>query len=663
MASLGQNAGAMSKPCPATRFCPGVRLQCALPVLRAAAVVRFNRLVIALLLTVISLLALPARAADLVESRAYWRDASGQADFETARQQTYRDFRGVFSGGYVSGAHWFRLRIAPSQAASLKLRVRPFYLDQIQVYDPAVRVADGSIRVQVTGDLFSAAPGALPALNHVIALPATAQARDIWLRLESSSTHLMHAEVFAQDDALASEFRWLAFFSLLMGLIVLTALWALTDWSGRRDPLVLVFAAKQVVIGCNFALYTGIVRLLVGDRLPAPLMSDITNWFIVLSVAMGGLFELLLLREFKPPRFLQWVGWLVWAFSLVNLALLVMGQHQRALQLNALQILLITVLVTIMAFTGRVWTEPGAAEKPVLPRRWLRTYYCVVFATVGLSTLAFLDLFDTGEWGLIGTLAYGLISGVLMIALLQMRTNLTIRSQRAREERLRLAEATAGAERARREEQSRFLAMLTHELKTPLSVVRIALGTPQAASLPLVADANRAMDDMRAVIDRCVQTEQAEEGVVTLQRTAVNVREAVLQAMVNAPSEAIEVYSNAAAGELQTDPTMLRLILANLIDNALKYRVPGSTVSIELAGDTCGVTIRVSNPPGAAGFPEPSRVFEKYYRSPGAHRETGSGLGLYLVSLLVRLLGGEIHYRPTENAVRFELWIPRSKSS
>lgn len=194
-------------------------------------------------------------------------------------------------------------------------------------------------------------------------------------------------------------------------------------------------------------------------------------------------------------------------------------------------------------------------------------------------------------------------------------------------------------------------------------MVRIALGTPQAASLPLIADANRAMDDMRAVIDRCVQTEQAEEGVVTLQRTAVNVREAVLQAMGNAPSEAIEVYSNAAAGELQTDPAMLRLILANLIDNALKYRVPGSTVSIELAGDTRGVTIRVSNPPGAAGLPEPSRVFEKYYRSPGAHRETGSGLGLYLVSLLVRLLGGEIHYRPTENAVRFELWIPRSKSS
>jgi len=507
-----------------------------------------------------------ARATDLVESRAYWRDASGQADFETARQQTYRDFRGVFSGGYVAGAHWFRLRIAPSQAASLKLRIRPFYLDQIQVYDPAVRAADGSIRVQVTGDFFSAAPGALPSLNHAIALPATAQARDIWLRLESSSTHLIHAEVFAQDDALASEFRWLAFFSLLMGLIVLTALWALADWSGRRDPLVLVFAAKQVIIGCNFAFYTGIVRLLAGDRLPAPLMSDVTNWFIVLSVAMGGLFELLFLREFRPPRLLQWAGWLVWAPSLLNLVLLAVGQHQRALELNALQILLITVLVTIMAFTGRVWTEPGAAEKPVLPRRWLRTYYCVVFATVGLSTLAFLDLFDTGEWGLIGTLAYGLISGVLMIALLQIRTNLMIRSQRVREERLRLAEATAGAERARREEQSRFLAMLTHELKTPLSVVRIALGTPQAANLPLAADANRAMDDMRAVIDRCVQTEQVEEGVMTLQRTAIHVQEVVSQALT-------------------------------------------------------------------------------------------------LVSLLVRLLGGEIQYRPTENAVRFELWIPRSKSS
>ena len=73
-----------------------------------------------------------------------------------------------------------------------------------------------------------------------------------------------------------------------------------------------------------------------------------------------------------------------------------------------------------------------------------------------------------------------------------------------------------------------------------------------------------------------------------------------------------------------------------------------------------GVLVTVRNQPSLAGKPDPQRVFEKYYRSKGARRSSGSGLGLYLVSGLAQSLGGEIRYRTDLDPqdVVFELWLP-----
>jgi signal transduction histidine kinase len=50
-------------------------------------------------------------------------------------------------------------------------------------------------------------------------------------------------------------------------------------------------------------------------------------------------------------------------------------------------------------------------------------------------------------------------------------------------------------------------------------------------------------------------------------------------------------------------------------------------------------------------------VFEKYYRSPGAYRKTGSGLGLYLVKSYMHLLGGQVSYAVVDDQAEFALWI------
>jgi signal transduction histidine kinase len=104
------------------------------------------------------------------------------------------------------------------------------------------------------------------------------------------------------------------------------------------------------------------------------------------------------------------------------------------------------------------------------------------------------------------------------------------------------------------------------------------------------------------------------------------------------------------------------IIVGNLMDNALKYRASDSVIavsaSVQIRGALAGLHLSVSNVAGDAGIPDAEHVFKKYWRGPGATRSAGSGLGLYLSSMIANRLGGELRYQPENSTVMFELWLP-----
>ena len=67
---------------------------------------------------------------------------------------------------------------------------------------------------------------------------------------------------------------------------------------------------------------------------------------------------------------------------------------------------------------------------------------------------------------------------------------------------------------------------------------------------------------------------------------------------------------------------------------------------------------QIENEVGSTGLPEADKLFEKYYRSPLARKQSGSGLGLFLVKELLDLLNGKVTYAPSDGLVRFEIWLP-----
>jgi signal transduction histidine kinase len=228
---------------------------------------------------------------------------------------------------------------------------------------------------------------------------------------------------------------------------------------------------------------------------------------------------------------------------------------------------------------------------------------------------------------------------------------------------LERSQQQAESEKRHREEQSQLFAMLAHEMKTPLATLRIWMDMGQLK--PEIMQ--RTIADMNQVIERCVHTGQlADQGLQPdwqsldpIALTQVCVQSCRLSGQVDllAPDE---------SGHLQTDAQMLSIVLGNLLDNACKYSAPGSRIQISLRSaqenGLAGWLWQVRNEVGPAGLPHADRLFEKYYRSPQARRQSGSGLGLFLVKGLLDLMQGRIAYETQVDRAVFSIWLPQQPS-
>jgi signal transduction histidine kinase len=230
--------------------------------------------------------------------------------------------------------------------------------------------------------------------------------------------------------------------------------------------------------------------------------------------------------------------------------------------------------------------------------------------------------------------------------------NLGARYQKLSRERVR-AEQDAKHEREERVRQGHFLAMLAHELRTSLTVLRMAIGS-QPMTQRTIAKAERAMDSMGEVIDQSVQVEKLADGNVTIERIPCDIV-ALVQAVIADGRDPGRIRSHLSVPlVLKTDGRLLRIVISNLVDNALKYGKRGEPVYIDLVTEGAYPCLLVRNAIGSAGLPDAKRVFDKYYRAPQAHAFSGSGLGLHIAAALARILGGELLYQPTSEQVIFE---------
>lgn len=230
-----------------------------------------------------------------------------------------------------------------------------------------------------------------------------------------------------------------------------------------------------------------------------------------------------------------------------------------------------------------------------------------------------------------------------------------------------LADAAAGLERAAREAQRQFLAMITHEFRTPLAVISVAaqhlgLTAVQPDALERLARVGRAVRHMNGMIDACLLDDRIEGAGLVLRSDRLDLAALVHRvadaAQAAAPHHVITIATESPQ-DTAGDEQLLGMALSNLMENAVKYSRPGSVVTVTLKDDGDDAVVTVGDQGPGVPDDERERVFEKYHRCAGTGRVPGAGLGLYLTRRIVTAHGGSVGVRNRpEGGALFTLRLP-----
>ena len=195
-----------------------------------------------------------------------------------------------------------------------------------------------------------------------------------------------------------------------------------------------------------------------------------------------------------------------------------------------------------------------------------------------------------------------------------------------------------------------FTAAVSHELRTPLARLLVLL---ESATLPgarvdeLVEQARQEIESTRDLIDDVLFLGELETGreVVSLGRTrALPLLQEVAGAYADraAHAEVALEVSGGGAIELPLRPRMLRVIVENLVANAIRYSGPGSTCRISVTNEGVAPRLTVSDDGAGAASQDLDRLFERFYRADASRTSRGTGLGLAIVKHVVTSAGGSV---------------------
>lgn len=604
-------------------------------------------------------------AQDHVLEKSFWTDATGTASFAQAQLADYTPYTGVLSKGYSPSVQWVRLKIEGvplSVSNSLVLRIRPVYLDRIELFDP-LEIRQGN-SARVTGDLTPWKSSEFDSLHHTFLIPTNPEGREIWLRLSTDSTQLMHVEAVTPRDMLHDEHKLWLIYSALLALILTFLVWVFLAWLRDRDPVNGIFVLRQFVLLLYTASYLGYHRILLAETLSPESQNFFYNNLVLLTSALSIIFEYRFLKEYFMPRWGHWMFRILIVISLIAISILLIGKTRQAVTVN--MALNAVALITILLVATRIRLHGTGMEMTSmyqLPKPVVISYYMVLIAVLALSILPSLGVLQGSMLAIYGVLMYGLISGLFMTALLIVRSRQLERIRIQVANSLFLSREQLAIEQQRRQDQTQLLSMLMHELKTPLSVIDMAMST-RSTDAESSSYVTRAVSNIKGILDRCIQTDRMVEREFKLQTETLDLSDQLHHWLQDRYRSSEHISQSIAPGlVLSSDMQCIQIIANNLIENALKHGDVQSQVHITLVqheshDQRAGLLLSVINQPGPSGWPDADQLFTKYYRSSHAKRQSGTGLGLYLSYKLATQLGGELRYRPDSQHIQFDLWLP-----
>lgn len=223
--------------------------------------------------------------------------------------------------------------------------------------------------------------------------------------------------------------------------------------------------------------------------------------------------------------------------------------------------------------------------------------------------------------------------------------------------------------------KNEFISNMSHELKTPISTVKVALEainnfhpiTDNQTTRDYLEMAAHETERLEMLVNQSLNISLIEQGRMVLQKEPYDIKtllDKTLQAMqVRFRQNNAEVHVNMTAENTQVNIDILHMqgVLVNLLDNSLKYGNETPVINIGISEDATHVFVSIAD--NGLGIPEEyiSKVFDKFFRVPtgNLHNVKGYGLGLSYVKQVIAQHGGSITAGNLQQGCIFTIALPK----
>lgn len=606
------------------------------------------------------------------------RDSSGQAGLKDvtsgAMSQKFGPLDQNLRVGHDDAAWWFKIKLdVPEPLVGQKafLLVMPADLDDVRFYTP-------DEQEQLSGISWPFSVRKLPNLFPVLSITLTGTHVECFVRIQNSGAMALHylllSEPAFRRTGQVYHFVFGVSYGILLIVLVMSALnWL---WAGAA-----IYGRYVLLVSM-----TALTSLTTQGYTSGYLLPEHPGWVVVLDNAMPTLlacaaifFSFSLLRmEEHYPRFTRLWRW--FALGLLVCAGLAATPYAR-----------IGTDISLLAFLTYGLCSTGISLTLFLRDRNLGNTlnflgYLIFVILLSITDMTSLGWLSATPWTLHSWLIGTLVNLLLMLAAMAYRIRQLQLTSWHHEMALALARTQIKEERKRGEELRLFIAMLGHELGTPIAVIDSSLQCLTINSGATESDSAKWLDNIRSSVKRMdnlvrdsLSRERVDSGGWDLRRTTLSASDladaalsdyrldlplsgfAKLPFQVGGVSAELSIEIPETTLTCRGDIYLLHRAVHNLLDNASKYADAGIPVrlSIERSSDNRWMRISVENE--GTEIPESvlPRLFEKYFRYGDRTNVAGAGLGLYLVRQVAELHGGQATAMTLPGQkLRFELDLP-----
>lgn len=218
------------------------------------------------------------------------------------------------------------------------------------------------------------------------------------------------------------------------------------------------------------------------------------------------------------------------------------------------------------------------------------------------------------------------------------------------------------------EAERRFTADASHELRTPVSIIKSACEYAEAfdetdeerrETLGMI---HRQADKMAGLIGQLLALTRLDQGTETLRPVPLDLGQLARRTLEDQNYDAARLRLALAEGvTVKGDEALLARLAANLVDNAFKYGLPGGTVTVEVRAENGEALLTVADEGPGIPAGQQEKIWQRFYQVDAARgdQQEGVGLGLSLVQRIAQLHGGRMTLKSAEGAPSaFTLHLP-----